>query len=185
MPPSEYNVLRSGFLFTVIRLPSAGLPPGLTYWNNRKVFVNKLELSESIIKSESMFDGEQHPFFKHPSWSTLPRLYFWWDVDGYELGLEVQYDWWKRLCESGEIGELGKIKTRSNQLCGTTRLVIATLPYSEFESYYQNVDYGQQKVWDKQLEAKEWKRKVVKDSEIRDPWSHVDHKYFAVSHRDI
>src|SRR6267154_5741532 len=48
---SDYSVFRSGFLFTVIKAPSAkGLLPGLTYLNNRKVFLSDVELSESIVE---------------------------------------------------------------------------------------------------------------------------------------
>ena len=86
------------------------------------------------------------------------------------------------------VKQLGKSKSNTNYLCGTTRLVIATLPYSEFGVYY-DVPVDRMKEWeqvrDKQLEAREWKRKVERNSEIRDPWSRVEHKYFAVAHRGV
>jgi hypothetical protein len=79
VPALEYNVFRSGFLFTVLRPPSdQGLLPGLTYWNNRKVFLSEVELSESIvaINNESILPRlkEEHPFFKHPRWAQLPEI---------------------------------------------------------------------------------------------------------------
>jgi len=193
-PEREYTLFRRGFAFTVIKPPADdGLLPGLTFWHNRKVFLADLELSEPIIEIENEFHlpgrGEEHPFFHHPQWSSLPRFCFKWGAGGYEIGLEVQDDWWEHLRESKEIGDLAKIKGDRDHLCGTTRLVIATLPYSEFGVYYQNVDYGDlkkvQEAIDKQLEVNGWKRKIERDSEIRDPWSHVEHKYFTVSHRSI
>jgi len=106
-----------------------GLLPGLTYWNNRKVFLSEVELSESIvaIKDNSLLprlEEEEHPFFKHPRWAQLPEIYFKWGADGYELGLKVQRDWWKHLCESGEIGEPGKSKSNADGARGsrTSRL---------------------------------------------------------------
>jgi hypothetical protein len=193
VPASEYNVFRSGFLYTVIQPPSdQGLLPGLTYWNNQKMFLSEVELSGSIveIKDESILPRlrEEHPFLKHPRWAQLPEVYFKWGAGGYELGLEVQLEWWENLCKSGGIGELANAKTHKDHLCGTTRLVIATLPYSEFGIYYDvSVDRMKEweKVMDKQLEACEWKRTVERDSEIRDPWSRVEHKYFAVAHRGV
>ncbi len=193
-PEREYTVFRRGFTFTVIKPPADdGLLPGLTFWDNRKVFLAEVELSEPVIQIEDEFGlpgrGKEHPFFHHPKWSSLPRFCFKWGAGGYEIGLEVQDDWWEHLRENKEIGELAKIKGDRDHLCGTTRLIIATLPYSEFGLYYQNVDYDSlkkiQEGMDKQLEANGWKRKVERDSEIRDPWSHVEHKYFTVSHRSI
>ncbi len=157
------------------------------------MFLAEVELSEALIEIEDEFTrpgrGEEHPFFHHPRWSSLPRLCFKWGTGGYEIGLEVQDDWWEHLRGSKGMGELAKVKEHRDHLCGTTRLVIATLPYSEFGLYYQSVDYDSmkklQEVMDKQLEANGWKRKVERDSEIGDPWSHVEHKYFTVSHRSI
>ncbi|MGA2301671.1 MAG: hypothetical protein ABSG77_13390 [Candidatus Acidiferrum sp.] len=195
IPATKFNVFKQGFSFTVIRPPSEqDLLPGLAFWNNEKVFLNELELSEPVIEEEGdgfrLRLGEQHNFFDHPSWSSLPRVVFRWGAKGYEIGLEVQEDWWKERCQSGAVKELANIKKDTDHLCGTTRLVIATLPYSEFAIYYQRVDYDKQgKVEaerDKQLKANGWKRKEEdRDSEIRDPWSRIEHKYFSVAHRGI
>jgi hypothetical protein len=195
VPATKFNVFKQGFSFTVIKPPSEeGLLPGLTFWNNEKMFLNELELNQTIIEEEDerlrFRHGEKHKFFDHPSWSSLPRLVFRWGTKGYEIGLEVQDDWWKERCQSDELrDDLAKIEKRTNHLCGTTRLVIATLPYSEFAAYYQKINYadqGQVQVeWDKQLAANGWQRKVERDSEISDPWSRVEHKYFSVSHRSI
>jgi hypothetical protein len=195
MPEPENTVFRRGFTFTVIKPPvDEGLLPGLTFWDNRKVFLVEVELSEPVIEIENEFSlrgrGQEHPFFHHPKWSSLPRFCFKWGTGGYEIGLEVQDDWWEHLRESNKaIGNLAKIKGARDHLCGTTRLVIATLPYSEFSLYYQNVDHDDlkkvQEAMDKQLESNGWKRQVERDSEIRDPWAHVEHKYFTVSHRSI
>jgi hypothetical protein len=135
---------------------------------------------------------KQHPYFNHPAWAELPEVYFRLGFGGYEMGLEVQIDWWEGLCESGKMGELAKVKQDRNHPCGTTRLAVATLPLSEFDFhyiYYAKVRYDQslklRAEVDKQLEANGWKRKGEYDPEIRSPWSHVEHKYFTVSYRDV
>ncbi len=191
VPLAEFNMYRSGIQYTVLSPASDdGLRPKLIYWDNRKRFVTGVEFSESIveIEYEPGMRGE-HPFFRHPRWANLPEVYFKQGTEGYELGLEVQEDCWKHIRETGKIGELCQIKSHTDHSCGTTRLVIATLPHGEFGSYYQNTDYDRWKALrdarDEELEAKGWKRKIERDGEIQDPWTRVEHKYFTVSHRDI
>jgi hypothetical protein len=192
LPTSEYSVFRSGITFTVIQRASDVPLPGLTYWDNRKCFVTDLDFSEIImpIESECPLDlDEKHPFFNHPKRSTLPRLYFRPGRGGYEIGLVVNDDWWENLCKEGESRELAKVKSITNRLGGSTRLAVVALPLSVFDLYYTNVDYDQTEklrpAMDKQLEANGWKRKDEYDPEIRDPWSHVEHKYFSVSYREV
>jgi hypothetical protein len=192
LPKSTFNVFREGFSFTVIRPPSSeGLLPGLSFWNNEKIFLNDLELEAAIVKTEGMGfrHGQKHDFFDHPSWSTLPRMVFKWGDGGYEIGLEVQMEWWDERCKSGDVKELANLKQDKDHMCGTTRVVVATLPYSEFEAYYRANNYEKlkklQDEWDKQLVAKGWQRTVEGDSEIPDPWSRIEHKYFSVAYRSI
>ena len=78
----------------------------------------------------------------------------------------------------------------TDHLCGTTRLVIATLPYSEFAVYYQRVDYNKQgnvqAERDKQLEANGWKRKVEdRDSEKYGTRGHASNTSTFLPHRSI
>lgn len=136
LPASTFSALRQGgFSFTVIRPPSSGsMPPGLAFWNNEKTFLNDLELEASVIEPEDerlqLRHGEKHDFFDHPSFASLPRLVFKFGVGGYEIGLDVQAAWWEERCQSGELKELANVKQNKDYLCGTARLVVATLPYS-------------------------------------------------------
>jgi hypothetical protein len=51
------------------------------------------------------------------------------------------------------VKELANLEQDKDHMCGTTRVVVATLPYSEFEAYYRANDYKKlkklQKEWDK------------------------------------
>ena len=80
MLASEYNVFRTGFLFTVIRPRSdEGLLPGLIYWNDRKVFLSEVELSVSIVPIEDEClakAGRGAPVFQAARWAQLPEIYF-------------------------------------------------------------------------------------------------------------
>lgn len=123
-------------------------------------------------------------------WS--PYIYFKWGTEGYELGLEVNADWWKDICAADATNQLGKIKTHPEFLTGTTRLLVATLPYSEFGVYSAGnapaswFATSKQKHRDKELTNAGWKREES-DWEMHHlgaPES-VKHKYFTVSHRAI
>jgi len=183
-PSSECSVFRSGIFFTVIRPPSDGLLHGLIYY--KKSFLTELNICESIVSGEDenalLKLGNQDAYFKN-----LPgaKLYLRRVSGDYELGLEVDLDWWKELCKSGKVGELSKAEQEEDEPCGTTRLSVATLPSSEFEGYYGNRSVRETaklcELTDKQLQANGWQRKD-RDPCRRDPWSEVEHKYFTVSH---
>ena len=195
---SEYNVLHCGFLFTVIKPPGnynlpLGLNGGMTFWDDRKTFVRMVELSEPIlrVKNESAWQKlerleKQQPLLHHPGRPNLPRLSFKWGTDGYELGLEVDSDWWRQLCDSGEIGQLSKAENDTDYVSGITRLGVATLPYSEFVEYYETLSDDQkqkaQALRDEKLEVHGWEREEEEESGIDDPWSRLEHKYFTISH---
>ncbi len=185
------NIIHRGYWFTVVHPPNDnGLMPGLIFWNNRNIFLSELDFCESIMGIESdmpMGHKERHPFLDHPAYAGTPEFYVKWGGGGYEFGLEVKYEWWESVKNSAP--NLAKIKDDRDYLCGTTRVPIAALPYSVFQEYYGSVDLGRMKkffeIQDKQLEEKGWKRREDRDSEIQDPWTHLDHKYFEVSHREI
>jgi hypothetical protein len=47
-PPNEYNVLRSGILFSVLQPRSDAYLPALIYWDSRRRFVSEVEFEEQI-----------------------------------------------------------------------------------------------------------------------------------------
>jgi hypothetical protein len=203
MRDSEYPALLHDFIFTVIKPPGQdGLLPGLTFWDNRKVFLTKAEFQEPVIRIEysSLFPAPQdlekeHPFFHHPLRAVLPGFCFKSGIEGYEFGLEVEYDWWEK--NKNEYKDW-KIKEKPDPASGSSRLLIATLPYSEFEPYYIDInkEYDRapkflekfERTRDRKLAENGWKRRPeVPDPwfGVRDPWFHVEHKYMTVSHRSI
>ncbi len=190
VPASEYNVYRSGIFFTVIAPPSdEGWPPGLT-WNNRNEFRSTGEFSETLVGFEDKFiTPDTLRAFPDRVLTDLfspalkqPKIYFKWGRDGYELGLDLQTQWWKHLCETGEIGDLANVKAQTVNGGGSpfdrTRLVLATLPYSEFSIYYRKkADYfSLEDSRDNQLRASGWER---------GEYGRAEQKYFRVSHSPV
>jgi hypothetical protein len=191
-----YSVFLNGFNFTVIRPPSSSVYsslPGLTYCNDRKIFLAALELSERIALPGGWSEDRS---FKHEWWGTAPEFFFRAGDNGYELGLEVERDWWENLRKTGEIGELAKIKSpkelktsyRNNRL----RLVTATLPYSAFSSYYEELDYDQRhkqsEVSEKEIAAHGWKHKLDNsgfERPVPRGLREIEHKYFTVEHWSV
>ena len=196
-PALGYKTCR-GFLFTVIGQQSDVELPGLTYLDDHKKFVSELKFSESVIVKEDDMGfsepEEKHPFFNCPTWSDLPRVFLRPGFHGYELGLEVQSDWWKDLCSRGESGALAKIDCDTNELCGETKLLLATLPYSAFVEYFgAPTDYKrglrEANARDRALTDSGWKwRDPLEGYDpyiVQDPWMRLEHNYFHIVHRSI
>jgi hypothetical protein len=174
-----YNVLRDGITFTV-------LEPGLCFWNSRRRFVSTEEFEERI--EEIKIHG--------PSWSWSPSVYFKIGIRGYELGLSVNADWWKRICAADETKELANTEADSSDfhLTGHLNLVVARLPYAEFGVYGRGNAVGyslsQQRREEKAREAEivraGWKRQESSaELDLLGAPEGVEHKYFTVEHRAI
>ncbi len=177
-----YRVLRDGITFTVLTSTHYG---GLVYCNNRRTFRNEIDFEERIqeIKLGS-------PTLRSLGWS--PDVYVKWEIGGYDLGLEVNKNWREKTCLADETKRLSKVRATPDHLTGTVRLVIATLPYAEFNIYadgnapapprYEAV----LKKRDKELTEAGWKREE-KDAELHllGAPDCIEHKYFKIDHRAI
>ncbi|MGB6482080.1 MAG: hypothetical protein WBE86_01185 [Candidatus Acidiferrales bacterium] len=177
-----YRVLRNNMMFTVLTRTSYGR---LVYWNSRRTFHNKIDFDERIweIKLDT-------PTFPSPGWS--PDVFVEWGSRGCELGLEVDKEWWEKTCLADETKQLSKISIHAEYLTGRVRLVIATLPRAEFETYATGnapaslgFDVRLKKL-DKKLAQAGWKRKEM-DAEwhLLGAPDCIEHKYFKVEHRSI
>lgn len=75
LPPSEYNVVRSGIMFTVLKPDERSFWPALIYWDHDRRFTTKVDVYESISAKR---------------WSALgPQVYLKRGIHGYELGIAV------------------------------------------------------------------------------------------------
>jgi hypothetical protein len=185
-PPNEYNVLRSGILFSVLQPRSDAYLPALIYWDSRRRFVSEVEFEEQIEEIHV-----ENPTLKGHAWEWKPEVYFKGGLGGYEVGLGVNGKWWEQICAADETKELAKTKTDTDPFTGRTQLAVATLPYSEFDIYYHDVAYGskrREKQRNRQLAQNGWKAEDLPDAEIEHvfrPPIRIDHKYFTVEHRHI
>lgn len=183
---STYSVLRNDIVFTVLK---SAPPDDLIYWDSRRIFRSEMDFQECIVELK----------VAHPSWGGNGRsvdLFFKWGADGYEFGLEVNADWWGKVCAADETGHLSKIRTNPEYLTGTTRLVVAILPYSEFRIYTHGnalaslYDAAARKEREKRRNAElanagwvreesDWELDYLGFPEC------IKHKYFTVEHRPI
>lgn len=194
--PARFNVLSHGFTFTVLR-PTPGWTDfrGLLYLDNHERFASAVDLLSRVAGEDSDLDrvvnDDDRPRIPGTSLSAFVR----WGTDGgFDLGIEVNDDWWKQFCDTAGNKELTTIKTHHDHLCGTVRLIIATLPYGEFGMYLGSEEYSlkraerEQQERDSILATFGWKRHEETDEETRhvfDPPNEIEHKYFMVSHRAI
>lgn len=179
-----------GYWLTVIQPPSKNSGSfGLMYWNNHKSFQNQLDLTESIceVHNDYSYPQKQHPNLDHPVFSDLPRFNIRCTRSGFYFGLTVNLDWWELVTKANP--GLKKPSDNHSHLCGTAAIFLGALPLAAFQEYYGSIDYGKLNKFleaqSKELAATGWTIKRDTDSEIRDPWAHLEHRYFSVSHREI
>jgi len=180
--------------FTVVGAQRDVDLPGLVYWDNRKSFVTRVDFEEPVktVKFEepvTILAGLEEAL------GLPPREVTWFFRDGgggYELGLTVPTGWWKRIRATSDIGELAKTDAEDDALTGNTQLVVATLPWQEFDIYYHKNEYvdherrqKQKELADKQLSKYGWKQKDRSGGEVPDPWHRLEHRYFTIQHRSI
>ncbi len=182
--PARFKVLSYGFSFTVLR-PTPGWIDfrGLLHSNTDNQFVGTVDLWSRV---------EPPPYDDTQILKTGPSAFVKWGIDGgFDLGIEVDDDWWKQFCETAANKELTTIKTDSDPLRGTVRLVIATLPYAEFGVYLGSVEeYSSKRA---EREEQERDRILAKFGWVRDrdaedlPYgpNEIEHKYFTVWYRAI
>ena len=183
---SSNSVLREGIWFTVIQqgedLELPAVRGTLIYLNQHQQFTSKLRFSEDMvpirIKREDDLSGALSEY--------QPVELF---MDEYTLGIEVPDWWWRRVRGSCPT----PVEEYENPLTGYVKLVLATIPYSEFDLYWQptaatwheyfrNIVPKIKRRRDKQREELGWTTKERDDR--REP-EYIDHRYFEVRHRDI
>lgn len=186
--------------FTVLELRPSG--DWLIYSNTDNCFLSDIDLEEPIdaIAFRSVFEREESaPVFlidpAAPENGLLhsrisPIYYFRQGVGGYELGLKVRDDWWKKICADNPTEEFSKMKVDTNHITGEAKLTIATIPHAAFALFHARRDHKQiEDIWkamDSQLELYGWKRvQPDPDAEVSDPWIRIEHKYFRVQYREI
>ncbi len=169
-------------MFTVLKSTPYG---SLIYWNSRRIFHNDIDLEECIQEVKIAT-----PNFRSLGWS--PDVYVKSGLEGYHLGLEVNKDWWEETCAGDQTKRLSKIRTDPDFLTGRVRLLIATLPYSEFNIYTDGNapappwHLAWLKKREEELAQAGWKREE-KDAELDllGAPDCVEHKYFKIEHRSI
>jgi hypothetical protein len=181
---SEKGLKRAPIHFTVLRPWLDVKRPGLIYWNSRNGFVTEEDFCEPIEGIEFEIPGLER--FEDKS---SPKVYFEFAGLGYKLGIEVLDEWWKQICARGDVGELPKTEAETDPRTGRTRLVVATLPDSEFEDYHDFERDNKRRqerceLRDKQLSLNGWKR-VERDPEDIFVGLKVEHKYFTITHTSI
>lgn len=201
-PPGEYSLLRDGIAFTVLQRQPDALLPGLTFWDSRKKFLNGCpEFREAIngIRIEGGFpklylraSSDPNPLHDVPNsgidWKNCKPEFVW------ELGLIVPEKWWRRACDadSTRAQVLTETDTAGPPPPANKLLIVARLPYSEFDIYFRpNVhfhdglpDMAEFKRRREKLSARgwEWDQDQIPDE---DGIIRVRHKYFVVSHMGL
>jgi hypothetical protein len=176
VPASEYNVLRSGIHLTFLQ-------PELVYWNGWKIFTTAAKFYFAI--QEIKVEGDLGP-----GWAGSPSVYVRPSSDGYELGIEVDTDWWEQIRANDQYRSVAVTPGERDYECGTTSLAVATIPYDEFHFYWTTDAYDPRRFGS--LKKKSdiarnkwgWKNAEMPDV-LHGQVTRVEHKYFTVEHRAV
>jgi hypothetical protein len=184
--------------FTVLKYQASGDP--LLYSDVDRCFISKIDLDEPIpaIFFRSVFDKEPgepvcltDPEQSRDDWHhRSPSFYFRQTLEGYELGLKVEEDWWKELHAANPTDEFVKTTVDYDLICGWARLGIAVIPYAAFAIFHTGQDYKLfhklRDEMDAKLAAHGWTReKEDPNAEVHDPWIRIEHKYFHVQYKEV
>jgi hypothetical protein len=196
-----YNVVRGGIAFTVLQRRPDALLPGLTFWDSRKRFLNGTPDFREAIWDTQIDHGFPELYFRASSdpnpmhdvpnsgidWKNCKPEFVW------ELGLIVPEEWWKKACDADST--LAQVLTETD-LAGppppaNKRLIIARLPYCEFDIYFRpNIhfhhgghDMRELKRRREQLSSRGWEWE--EDQVPGEYGVTTRHKYFTVYHRKL
>lgn len=195
VPSYEFDVFRSGIRFTFLNRE-------LVYWNGREQFTRRADLVFPLdeIKIDSPHGRRRQiedPEERKASGQFSPRIYMKERGGFYQLGIQVETDWWKQIKSAGHIRDaVAATKASDDYEIGMTDLTLATIPPEEFSFLYEcNPDY----YWkhfdqiQKRLNATRdklgWKEDEIfrrlQDETFRRQPTRLEHKYFVVEHYDV
>jgi hypothetical protein len=164
VPPSDYNVLRDGITFTVLK-------PSLIYRNDRKEFATHVKFVEFLAEVSLLHpDGWE----QHPSISV--------DFAAYAKEMPREGAYGISLTSTNSVGE------QMRDYDG--RVVAALLPWAEFRFYREDPGEFELRRWSKLSAVRDKRRKefgweLEREPESRDEPSLIQHKYFALRHQRI
>lgn len=163
---------RRGFSFTVLSKDGDNLPH-LLYWNDQKIFLSGLPSFEEPIEELKIKD------ISGIRWEWSPKLFFGYrpgNQRGYTMGLSVWEEWW----DSVKTPDIANTEMYKEHHTGSVYLILATLPYGEFEMDYK--ERGQDRA--KELSDRGWTINDQNEPEMG--WHSIEakHTYFSVSQHD-
>lgn len=193
-PGPTYHVLQRGIHFTVVQ-QSEDRASTLVYWDFQKTFSGRIASEEDLAPRFLRGDDflEQ---LRDLGAERLASVCFFMEfgsayniregITGYDLGIEVGREWWEEVkatcpaplherCEPTMYGP------------GPVRLTLARIPFAEFETYWDRVEYSlayHEKLWGKIDEHR--KKLGWKADETPGPGDVIiEHKYFLVGHSEL
>jgi hypothetical protein len=110
---------------------------------------------------------------------------------GYQLGLELPDWWWDKNKNKASCPSV--VSETKEYMFGTVRVVLAVVPYREFDTYWQPVSWSKgfmdrvNKTQEEHRKKFGWvadKRKDALDLPINWP-TEINNKYFTVQHNEV
>jgi hypothetical protein len=181
VPETQYNVFLNGVRFTVLDSETIGQRT-LIYSDDYQNFVSRADFKRSLRPLTLLWLETEQPSLR--VWT--PEFFIKGSGGTYHLGVVVPAWWWEQkqskltagvTADSGHAFEFG-----------TVALTIATIPGSEFTSYWERIKpYPKgDAVWQKRRADDREKFGWAAEEKPERTWPDIlRHKYFEVRHRRI
>jgi hypothetical protein len=184
-PRPQYVFIRDGMSFVFVS-QSDDFERTLIFSNDYNFFMSEIDMGEELY-------GLTMPHHRNTLQNVFgdyqPRFFIKYGIEGYDLGVEVESDWWKSMKSTCP----EPLAERQEHAYGITKLILAKVPLQEFTPYWEPVEYDltfNDQYEKRQRQGREkygWTLlKSRDDDEVRTRQStQIDHKYFSVEHSEI
>ena len=180
----RFSIFRDALWFSVVHQSADG-EQTLIYLNSYKSFTSEVDLMEDLDIISIIDEKEGYHLLRKEKVGFFAK----YGGSGYELGLELPDWWWdknKASCPS-------VVSEKKEYMFGTVRVVLAVVPYREFDTYWQPVDWSKgfmdrvNKTQEEHRKKFGWVVDKGKDAlELPIYWpTEINNKYFTVQHREL
>jgi hypothetical protein len=186
LPKKPWNIWETGLSISFVT-PSLKYRPA---WNDFMTKVDLYASLEPVVTLREHLDREVNPYIDCPSLQLLPGNY------GYRLILKLPIWYWQKLEGTDLFRSISKLDVSTDQMCGTVEVVIAIIPYQEFDVHFSFYDAGGVEKYTKTVQARAearsrygWKGQSKQDiygNETSAEFSNeLEHRYCTVWHSDL
>ncbi|MFL6302507.1 MAG: hypothetical protein ACJ72H_03115 [Candidatus Sulfotelmatobacter sp.] len=170
-PRPQPVFIRDGLCFVFVN-QSQDFEKTLIFSNDYKLFTSDIDILRDL---DGVTIPHQTSHMQEVFGDYQPRFFMKYALGGYDVGIEVESEWWKSM----------------KCTCPQPLEELAKIPLQEFTPYWEPVEYDVnfparfEKVQQQGREKYGWTRPKLQGNELHPDYFRIDHKYFSVEHSEI